>query len=86
MKADNPIGQWNTLKIKMAGTRVWVSLNDKPTVEGQVLDNFFDPQSVWMRGLPQIIPFAVMLGFLLAYSGLGRERFAQPPSRRGRQG
>jgi branched-chain amino acid transport system permease protein len=40
------------------------------------LDNFFDRQSVWMRGLPQIIPFAVMLIFLLAYSGLGRERFA----------
>jgi hypothetical protein len=42
VRADNPIGQWNTLKIKMAGTRVWVTLNDKPTVEGQVLDNFFD--------------------------------------------
>jgi branched-chain amino acid transport system permease protein len=39
------------------------------------LDNFFDRQSVWMRGLPQIIPFVVMLVFLLAYSGLGRERF-----------
>ena len=39
------------------------------------LENFFDRQSVWMRGLPQIIPFAVMLIFLLAYSGLGRERF-----------
>jgi hypothetical protein len=42
VKADNPIGQWNMLKIKMAGTRVWVTLNGKPTVEGQVLDNFFD--------------------------------------------
>jgi len=42
VKADNPIGQWNTLKIKMAGTRVWVTLNGKPTVVGQVLDNFFD--------------------------------------------
>jgi 3-keto-disaccharide hydrolase len=38
----NPIGEWNTLVIKMVGTRVWVTLNDKPTVEGQVLDNFFD--------------------------------------------
>jgi hypothetical protein len=42
VKADNPIGQWNTLKITMAGTRVWVTLNGKPTVDGQVLDNFFD--------------------------------------------
>ena len=42
VKADNPIGDWNTLVIKMAGTRVWVTLNGKPTVVGQVLDNFFD--------------------------------------------
>jgi len=42
VKADNPIGEWNTLKITMAGTRVWVTLNGKATVEGQVLDNFFD--------------------------------------------
>jgi len=41
-KADNPIGQWNTFKIKMTGNRVWISLNDKVTVDGQVLDNYFD--------------------------------------------
>ena len=40
--ADKPIGEWNTLHIKMVGTRVWVSLNGTPTVVGQVLDNFFD--------------------------------------------
>jgi hypothetical protein len=42
VKADNPIGQWNSLAIKMAGTRVWVKLNGKDVVVGQVLDNFFD--------------------------------------------
>jgi len=42
VKADNPIGEWNTLAIKMVATRVWVTLNGKPVVEGQVLDNFFD--------------------------------------------
>jgi hypothetical protein len=42
VKADNPIGEWNTLAIKMAGTRVWVTLNGKSVIEGQVLDNFFD--------------------------------------------
>jgi hypothetical protein len=26
----------------MVGTRVWVTLNGKPTVVGQVLDSFFD--------------------------------------------
>jgi hypothetical protein len=42
VKADNPVGEWNTFRIKMVGPRVWVWLNDKATVEGQILDNFFD--------------------------------------------
>ena len=42
VKADNPVGQWNTFHIRMVGPKVWVWLNDKPTVDGQVLDNFFD--------------------------------------------
>jgi hypothetical protein len=41
-RADKPIGQWNTLAVKMVGTRVWVTLNGTPVVIGQVLDNFFD--------------------------------------------
>lgn len=41
-KADNPIGQWNTMGVKMVGTRVWVTLNGQPVVVGQVLDNIFD--------------------------------------------
>ena len=42
VKADNPVGQWNTLHIKMVGTRVWVWLNDKQTVDGQILENYFN--------------------------------------------
>jgi hypothetical protein len=43
VKADNPVGQWNTLRIRMIGDKVWVWLNDTLTVDGQVLDNvFFD--------------------------------------------
>jgi hypothetical protein len=42
VKADNPIGEWNTFRIKMIGARVWVTFNGKPTVEGQLLDNYFD--------------------------------------------
>jgi 3-keto-disaccharide hydrolase len=42
VKADNPVGQWNNLKIRMIGDKVWIWLNDKLTVDGQVLDNFFD--------------------------------------------
>ena len=40
--ADKPIGEWNSMQIKMVGTRVWVTLNGTPVVVGQVLDNFFD--------------------------------------------
>ena len=51
VKADNPVGEWNTFSIRMVGSRVWVWLNDKATVEGQVLDNFFDrAQPVVARG------------------------------------
>ena len=42
VKADKPIGQWNTMRIKMIGSRVWVWFNDQLTVDGQVLDNYFD--------------------------------------------
>lgn len=42
VKADNPVGQWNTFRIKMVGPRVWVWLNGKQTVDGAVLDNYFD--------------------------------------------
>jgi len=51
VKADNPIGQWNSMAIKMVDTRVWVTLNGKDVVIGQVLDNFFDrTQPVLPRG------------------------------------
>ncbi len=42
VKADNPVGQWNTFRIRMVGTRVWVWLNNKATVDGQVLDNIYN--------------------------------------------
>jgi hypothetical protein len=42
VKADNPVGSWNTFRIKMIGTRAWVWFNDKLSVDGQVLDNYFD--------------------------------------------
>jgi hypothetical protein len=42
VKADNPIGEWNSLRIRMVDRYVWVWLNDQQTVDGQVLDNIFD--------------------------------------------
>lgn len=42
VKADRPIGQWNHLRVRMVGERVWVWLNGQQTVDGQILDNYFD--------------------------------------------
>lgn len=40
--ADKPFGQWNHFRIVMAGSRVWVWLNGKLTVDGATLENYFD--------------------------------------------
>jgi len=42
MIADNPIGQWNTFRIKMTGERVTVHLNGKLIVDNVVLENYWD--------------------------------------------
>ena len=42
MKADKPVGEWNTFRIKMIGSRAWVLFNVQATVDGQVLDNYFN--------------------------------------------
>ena len=42
VKADRPIGEWNHLRVRMVGERVWVWLNGQQTVDGQKLDNVFD--------------------------------------------
>ena len=42
VKADKPFGEWNHLRIIMAGSRVWVWLNGRATVTGAVMENYFD--------------------------------------------
>jgi hypothetical protein len=42
VKADNPVGQWNTLRVVMAGNRASVWLNGQQTVDDQVMDNYFN--------------------------------------------
>jgi len=42
MIADNPIGQWNTFRIKMVGEQVTIRLNDKLVVDNVVLENYWD--------------------------------------------
>jgi hypothetical protein len=40
--ADNPIGEWNTFRIKMKGDRVTVHLNGQLVTDSVVLENFWD--------------------------------------------
>ncbi len=46
MAADKPFGQWNTLRIRQVGARVWVTLNTRLVVEGAPMENF------WEKGKP----------------------------------
>jgi hypothetical protein len=42
VKADKPLGEWNTFKIRQLGARTWVWLNDKAVVENAIMENFWD--------------------------------------------
>jgi hypothetical protein len=40
--ADKPFGEWNHLRVLMAGARVWVWLNGKQTVNGATMENYYN--------------------------------------------
>jgi hypothetical protein len=40
--ADNPIGQWNTFRIRMVGEKVTIHLNDKLVVDDVTLENYWE--------------------------------------------
>jgi len=40
--ADNPIGEWNTFRIKMIGARVTIHLNGVLVVDNVVMENYWD--------------------------------------------
>jgi hypothetical protein len=40
--ADKPFGEWNHFRVVMVGSRVWVWLNDKQTVDGAIIENYYD--------------------------------------------
>lgn len=42
VKADKPLGEWNTFKIRQLGARTWVWLNDKAVVDKAIMENFWD--------------------------------------------
>lgn len=42
VKADKPFGEWNHVRVVMVGSRVWVWLNDKQTVDGAIMENYYN--------------------------------------------
>jgi hypothetical protein len=42
MVADKPFGEWNSFRIRQIGDKTWVWLNDKPVVDGAVMENYWD--------------------------------------------
>ena len=40
--ADKPVGEWNTLRIKMIGERVTVDLNDTLVVDNVIMENYWN--------------------------------------------
>jgi hypothetical protein len=42
VKADKPVGEWNSLRVLMIGSRVSVWLNQKMVVDHVVLENYYD--------------------------------------------
>jgi hypothetical protein len=50
--ADKPFGDWNSLRIVQAGERTWIWLNDKLTVDGVRMENFWDRKAPLPRTGP----------------------------------
>lgn len=42
VKADRPFGEWNRVRVVMCGSRVWVWLNGKQTVNGAIMENYYN--------------------------------------------
>ncbi len=42
VRADKPVGEWNTFRIKMVGEKVTVWLNDQLVVDNVTLENYWD--------------------------------------------
>jgi hypothetical protein len=45
VKADKPLGEWNSLRVVMVGARVSVWLNDQLTVDHALMHNYYDRNS-----------------------------------------
>jgi hypothetical protein len=56
VKADKPVGEWNTFDIKMVGNRVTIRFNGQLTVDNATLDNIYakDGEPIVERGPIQL--------------------------------
>ena len=53
--ADNPFGEWNTLRMVMVGEKLTIWLNGKMTVEWTTMENYFDRNApLFARGPVQL--------------------------------
>lgn len=41
-KADHPVGEWNTFRIKMVGEQVWIWLNGTLVVDNVTMENYWE--------------------------------------------
>lgn len=55
VKADKPIGEFNTMRIVMIGSRVTVWLNDELVVDHALMDNYFDRGKPMFREGPIVL-------------------------------
>lgn len=42
VKADKAFGEWNAFRVVMCGSRVWIWLNGQKTVEGAIMENYYN--------------------------------------------
>jgi hypothetical protein len=73
--ADNPIGEWNTLRILMIGEKVTVYLNGAKVVDNVTLENYWDrQQAIFPAGPIELQAHGTDLAFRDLYVREIRER------------
>ncbi len=85
--ADNPVGEWNTFRIRMVGDKVTVFLNGTKVVDNVTLENYWDRNlPIFPRGAIELQAHGTDLAFrdiyvreigAAAVQGLGEEEKAQ---------
>jgi hypothetical protein len=68
VKADKPIGEWNTFHIKMVGDKVTVWLNDQLVVDNVTLENYWERNKpIYEKGQLELQSHSSKLNFKNIY-------------------